>query len=72
MRVPYDNRVKHAKPAGEQERSRQRKEQNKLECDGPWFVQERQRRVLASFENIANATNRMDQLRFERVVYFGA
>ena len=28
--------------------------------------------ALASFENIADATNCVDQLRLERVVYFGA
>jgi hypothetical protein len=36
-----DNRIEDAKPAGEQQRRRQRKEQNQLECDRSWFVQER-------------------------------
>ena len=38
-RMAHDNRVKDAKPAGEQKRRRQRKEQNELECDGTWFIQ---------------------------------
>ena len=28
--------------------------------------------VLARFQDIADTTNRVDQLRFERVIYFGA
>ena len=28
--------------------------------------------ALASFENIADATNRVDEFRLERVVYLGA
>jgi hypothetical protein len=38
-RMAHDNRIKDAKPAGEQKRRRQRKEQNELECDGTWFIQ---------------------------------
>ena len=41
-RMAHDNRVKDAKPACEQKRRRQRKEQNELECDGAWFIQGRQ------------------------------
>jgi hypothetical protein len=40
--VAHDNRVKDPKPACEQKARRQRKQQNKLKCDGALFIQGRQ------------------------------
>src|SRR5262245_36205003 len=70
--VAHDDRVKDSKSAREQKGCRQRKQQNELKCDGAWFIQRSQSRRLASFENIANATNGVDQLGLERIVYFRA
>jgi hypothetical protein len=68
--VVGDNRINDAKSAGEQKCCCQREEQNKLERDGPRFIQKRQCNLLASFENITDATNRVDQLRLEGIIYF--